>query len=72
MTPRKRNAAQELLLDRLVSAMLEGIRAAMINPVGILELLKSDDSEVLSKFGEALSPHANELLEQLQALGVMR
>ena len=72
MTPRKRNAVQERLLDHLVAAMMDGMRIAITNPVGIHELLKSDDSEVLSRFGEALSPHANELLDQLQALGVMR
>lgn len=71
MTP-EHQKTQELLLDHLVAATLDGIRIAITNPIGIHELLKSDDSEVLSMCGEALSPHANELLGQLQALGVMR
>lgn len=71
MTP-EHQKTQELLLDHLVAAMLDGIRITITNPIGIHELLKSDDSEVLFKIGETLSPRANGLLDQLQALGVMR
>jgi len=71
MTPEQRNAAKKLLLNRLISMAIASVRTAMDYP-GMHEVIKADESAMRLMLADTLSPFADDLLGELQELGVMR